>query len=365
MASRRRAALVTLVALGTAAALAAPATSTASAGRSQPGVKVLTTGLDDPFGLQKAVDHRGFVVAENSTGKVTRVFPDGGRRVILRDVPGVAGVAASPTRVFAVIGGPNEEGSPSGGKYGPSRVLRMTYDGKRPEVIANLLRYELKHNPDGQKQFVDGKPVDSLSNPFSMTWSKFGLFVADGGANDVLKVNPRTGKVTTFFVPRTVTSVPDCQKPDSNANPGTKGCDPVPTGVQVLGDSLYVSTLGAEAKGASRVYKLNARTGKVQRVWKDLTAATGVLALKDGTVFTSHVLHGAPTSEQPPPGFDPADVGWITRMRNGQRTHAKVTMPVGMVLKDGRLYSTSWSVGSFLGMQNAGQVVRVAQSAFK
>lgn len=366
MASRRRAALVTLVSLGTAAALAAPASSLAAAsGSGQSGVTVLTSGLDDPFGLQKAIDHRGFVVAENSTGKVTRVFPDGGRRVILRDVPGVAGVAASPKRVFAVIGGPNEEGSPSGGKYGPSRVIRMTYNGKGKKVIANLLHYELKHNPDGQVQFVDGKPVDALSNPFAMTWSRFGLFVADGGANDVLRINPRTGKVTTFFVPKTVTDVPDCQGPDANANPGTKGCDPVPTGVQVLRNSVYVSTLGAEAKGAGRVYKLNARTGKVQRVWKHLTAPTGVLAMRGGsTVYTSHVFHGAPAGP-PPPDFNPADVGWITRIQHGQRTHAQVTMPVGLVAKDGKLYSTAWSVGSFLGMQNAGQVVKVAPRAFK
>ena len=365
MTSRRRAALVSVLALGTAAALASTApTSAAPASHRAGGVTVLTKGLDDPFGLQKAIDHRGFVVAENSSGKVTRVFPDGGRRVILRDIPGVAGVAASPKHVFAVIGGPNEEGSPSGGKYGPSRVLRMSYDGKGVKVIANLLSYEMKHNPDGQVQFVDGKPVDALSNPFAMTWSKYGLFVADGGANDVLRVNPATGKVSTFFVPPTVKDVPDCKGEDANANPGTKGCDPVPTGVAVVGKSLYVSTLGAEAKGAGRVYKLNARTGKVQRVIRSLTAPTGVAARPDGTVFTSHVFHGAPAGP-PPPDFDPADVGWITRIKAGKRTHAKVTMPTGLVIKDGALYSSAWSVASFLGMKNAGQVVKVAPRAFK
>lgn len=366
MTSRRRAALVSVLALGTAASLASVSPTSAAAGASQrSGVTVLTTGLDDPFGLQKAIDHRGFVVAENSSGKVTRVFPDGGRRVILRDVPGVAGVAGSPTRVFAVTGGPNEEGSPSGGKYGPSRVLRMTYDGKGVKVIANLLAYELKHNPDRQKQFVDGKPVDALSNPFAMTWSRYGLFVADGGANDVLRINPATGKVSTFFVPPTITSVPDCQREDANSNPGTKGCDPVPTGVAVVGRSVYVSTLGAFAKGAGRVYKLDARTGKVQRVIKNLTAPTGVAARTDGTVFTSHVLHGAPDGP-PPPDFNPADIGRITRFKDGRRTYAEVTMPTGLVIKDGALYSTAWSVAqSFMQMKNAGQVVKVAPSAFQ
>ena len=365
MTSRTRATVVAALALGTAGALAvAPATS--AVGKTSPGGRgtVIAGGLDDPFGLQAARDHRGLIVAENA-GKVTRIFMDGRKRTILSGVPGVAGVAGGPRRVFAVIGGPNEEGAPSGGKYGPSRVIRMTYNGKGKEVIANLLRYELKHNPDGQKQFnAQGEPYDSLSNPFAMTWSRFGLFVADGGANDVLKVNPRTGRVTTFFVPPTITNEEACKGPDANANPGTKGCDPVPTGVQVIGNSVYVSTLGAEAPKAGRIYKLDARTGKVQNKWTNLTAPTGVAVRRDGTIFFSQVLHGAPAGP-PGPGFDPADVGRIVRIRDGHRTTAPVTMPTGLLLKDGKLYASSWSIASFLGMQDAGRVVRVDPGDFR
>ena len=363
MVSRSTATLVSAVALGTAAALvAAPSTATASAARDGGHGVTIARGLDDPFGLSRAIDHRGFVVAENA-GKVTRIVA-GRKHTILQGAPGLAGVAGGPKRVFAVIGGPNEEGAPSGGRFGPSRVIRMNYDGSGKKVIANLLRYELKHNPDGQVQFVKGKPVDSLSNPFAMTWSRFGLFVADGGANDVLKVNPATGKVSTFFVPPTVKNVPACKGPDANANPGTKGCDPVPTGVQVLGNSLWVSTLGAEAPNAGRIYKLDARTGKVKGVWTNLTAPTGVAVRRDGTIYFSQVLHGAPAGD-PGPGFDPADVGRIGRIRDGHRTYAPVTMPTGLVLRDGKLFASSWSIASFLGMQHAGQVVRVPDSLFR
>lgn len=363
MQSRRRAAVASLAALGTAITLvgAAP-TSIAAPAESR--VAVVARGLDMPFGLQKVPGHRGFVVAESESGDVTRVFPGGRKRVVLAGAPGVAGVAASPTKLFAVIGGPNEEGSPSGGKYGPSRVLRMNHDGSRVKVIANLLRYELKHNPDRQVQFVDGQPVDALSNPFAMTWSRYGLFVADGGANDILRINPRTGKVSTFFVPPNVRNVPACKGPKANANPGARGCDSVPTGVQVVGKSVYVSTLGADAPGAGRIYKLAARTGKVQKVWSGLTSPTGVAARLDGTVFVSQVFHGAPTGP-PPAGFTPADIGRITRIKHGKRAHAQVTMPIGLVLKDGRLYSTAWSVAPFFGMEHAGQVVGVKGTAFK
>jgi hypothetical protein len=362
MVSRRYAALVSLLALGTAATVAAvPSVSTAAGSG---GVSVVTKGLDMPFGLQKAIAHRGLVVAESESGEVTRVRLNGRKRAILTGVPGVAGVAASPHRVFAVIGGPNEEGAPSGGQYGPSRVLRMNYRGGHVKVIANLLRYERLHNPDGQVQFVNGQPPDALSNPFAMTWSRFGLFIADGGANDVLRVNPRTGKISTFFVPPTVKNVPACQGPDANANPGTRGCDPVPTGVQVLGGSVYVSTLGAEAPGAGRIYKLNARTGKVQRVWRGFTAPTGVAVRRDGTIYFSEVLYGAPAGE-PGPGFDPSSIGRITRIHNAHVTHAQVTMPTGLVLKNGHLYASAWSIASFLGIQHAGQVVRVRERAFR
>ncbi|CAN5569616.1 hypothetical protein BH10ACT10_BH10ACT10_19420 [soil metagenome] len=363
MDSRRTAAgLVSLVtALGvTGAVTTAPARS---AERKAPSATVVTKKLDGPFGLQKAVGHRGFVVAENESGQVTRVLKDGRKRAILNGAPGVAGVAANANRVFAVIGGPNEEGAPSGGKYGPSRVLRMDYKGGHKKVLANLLKYELAHNPDGQVQFVDGKPVDALSNPFSMTMSPWGLLVADGGANDVLKVNPRTGRVSTFFAPPTVKDVKACQGPDANANPGTVGCDPVPTGVDVVRGKVDVSTLGAEAPGAGRVYKLN-RKGRVLRVWKGLTAPTGVAVRRDGTIYVSQVLEGAPPG-QPGPGFDPSTVGQITRIDGSRRTEAQVTMPTGLDLKNGDLYASAWSIGSFVGLRHVGQVVKVRERAFR
>ena len=227
------------------------------------------------------------------------------------------------------------------------------------------MRFELRKNPDGQKQFDENKePYDTLSNPFAMTKFWGGLLVADGGGNDVLLVNPYTGHVRTFFVPPTVKDVPACLEPGMQANPGTVGCDPVPTGVAYSHGSVYVSTLGAEVPGAGRVYKLNAWTGKVQRVWKGLTAPTGVAVGRHGTVYVSEVFHGAPEGE-PGPGFDPSTVGQIIKIApSGKRTYAQVTMPTGLLFKGGHLYSTAWSVASFLGIPDAGQIVKVKAGAF-
>jgi hypothetical protein len=360
--ARGTAAVVAALGVVGAAAAVTPATA-AGGGHRRPAVHVITKGLDGPFGLRATKGGR-FLVAENVSGQVTRIDRRGGQHVVIDKAPGVAGVTSGRARVYAVLGGPNESGQTPAGDYKPTSVLRTDYHGGHVRVLANLERYELQHNPDGQVQFNDSHvPYDALSNPFSMTRSRFGLLVADGGANDVLRINPRTGHVTTFFVPRTVRDVKACLAPTAQANPGTTGCDPVPTGVTVSRGSVYVSTLGAEVPKAGRVYKLDERTGRVQRVWKRLTAPTGVAVSPSGTVFVSEVLHGAPQG-QPGPDFDPATVGRITRIRHGMRDHAQVTMPTGLAYRNGHLYASAWSVASFLGIQHAGQVVRVNPRAF-
>ena len=335
--------------------------ATASEHRS-PVIRVITRHLDGPFGLVATAGGR-YLVAENVSGQVTLVRPNGSQRVLMRGANAVAGVAVGPRHVFAVLGGPDETGQAPAGKYPTSSLLRSDRGGRHVKVLADLAQYELDHNPDGQVQLVNGKPVDALSNPFSMLRTTGGLLVADGGANDVLRVDVSTGRVSTFFVPPTVTDVAACLSPKAQSNPGTVGCDPVPTGVAAAGGSVYVSTLGAEVPGAGKVYKLNARTGRVQRVWNGLTAPTGIAVRSDGTIYVSEVLHGAPAGN-PPAGFNPASVGRLTRIKHGRITHTHVTMPTGLSLRHGRLYASAWSIASFLGIQHVGRVVRVRPSSF-
>jgi outer membrane protein assembly factor BamB len=133
--------------------------------------------------------------------------------------------------------------------------------------------------------------------------------------------------------------------------------------VDVRGNSVYVSTLGAERPGAARIYKLNARTGRVQHVWKHFSGLTGIAVARDGTIYVSQVFHGAPEGD-PGPGFDPSTVGQITRIRDGKRTNAQVTMPTGLEIKNGKLYASTWSVASFLGINHAGKIEQIRQSAF-
>jgi hypothetical protein len=58
-------------------------------------------------------------------------------------------------------------------------------------------------------------------------------------------------------------------------------------------------------------------------------------------------------------------VGRITRIEDGDITHAKVTMPTGPEYLGGRLYASSWSIAGFFGIQHAGKLVQVNPSAFQ
>jgi hypothetical protein len=230
----------------------------------------------------------------------------------------------------------------------------------------DLEAYELLHNPDGQVQFLpDGTQPDSLSNPFSVLVQPGRVLVADAGANDVLSIDRETGEISTFFVPPVVgKEVEACAEAPNNG--GTFGCDPVPTGLAEGSNGLiYVSTLGAEVPGAGRVFVLTPE-GKRIGVIEGLDSPTGVEVSGHGTVYVSNVLEGAPEGQgPPPPGFDPTTVGEVTRIAPDlSRSTAQVTMPTGLLIEDGKLYASAWSIASFLGLQDRGEIVRIDRGAF-
>lgn len=353
-----------VVAVAAVLGAGAPIAKAEGGGQAKPPVKVVTSKLEGPFGLAAGTDR--LFVAENGDGKITRVNPVTGHKTrVARGLKNPAGVDRVGQVLAIVTGG---EDVPDASTKGDA-TLFVKARGEARERLANLERYELNHNPDGQTQFdpKSGEPLDALSNPFAVLGRRGTgfVFVADAGANAVLSVS-KSGKVRTFFVPPLVTTG-DCKGAPNNHRKDPKGCDPVPTGLAYgPGGKLYVSTLSAEAEGQGRVYKLNSRTGKVVNVIGGFTAPTGVAVGPHGAVYVSELLHNAPESDPPPPGFDPSKVGRIVRVApNGTRTYAAVTMPIGLVWHDGGLYSTAWSVaGLFLGIPDAGQVVKVRQSAF-
>jgi DNA-binding beta-propeller fold protein YncE len=396
------------VAAAVLAMVASPAVASAGGGhddrdggRNRGGdeVRTVATGLEGPRGLD-TYEHGKLVVAESGTGEagageVSWVDPKRDRvRTLLDDLTNPQGVAYHRGKLYVALGEPFEPPGPppeeaaaataargSGGDEDCADTVPRTEGqalivaSERGRVLEryDLLEYELRNNPDGQQQFdtvegVECTSVDTLSNPFAVHVDSHRILVADAGANAVLAIDRKRGKISTFFVPPVVSpdEVGPCGEVDAQANPGVVGCDPVPTGVTVGKNGLiYVSTLGAEAPGASRVYVLD-RKGKVLEVIRDLTGVTGVAVDRDGNVYASELLEGLPEGE-PGPDFDPSTVGRIVKIeKDGDREYAQVTMPTGLLIADGKLYASAWSVaGLFLGIPEAGEIVTVPRGAFE
>ena len=365
---RRSRGVAVLVAVGAAVVVlpAVPAGATGGHGHDRP-VTTVATGLDGPRQLN---DYRGsrLVVAESGSGEVSSVSMRTGEVVtLLSGLVSPQGVDHDRGRLYVATGeaGPPAEGTEPGAPTPGATSLVVAEPGGSVLRTIDLLAYELEANPDGQLQFgPDGAPADTLSNPYAvLAGAGRRVLVADAGANAVLSVDRYSGEVSTFFVPPVVTDVPGCEAAPNN--PGTVGCDPVPTGItQGPHGRVYVSTLGAEVPGAGRVYVLSPR-GQVEHVIEGLTSPTGLAVDGNGNVYVSNVGEGAPEGS-PTPDFDPATIGEVTRIdRRGERTVAQVPMPTGLQTRDGVLFAAAWSVAEFLGLPaDAGELVRVDRRAF-
>jgi hypothetical protein len=381
---------VTAILAVTACAMAMTAVpagaSDADTGHGNPDpIKVIATGLNDPF--QVSTGYLGtLLVTESFAGQITAVDVRSGRtKPLITNVPAASGASLIDGKIAIVTGageGPPEDAAesaltPASAKHQPPAgepifaSLLVGWPFHAPRQLANLEQYELEHNPDGQVQFdpVTGAPLDALSNPFSVIADRnprgFAL-VADGGANDVLAVNAK-GKVTTFFVPPQINTGGCAGQPNNDAE--HTGCDQVPTGL-AYGPSnrLYVTTENSLVPGEGRVYVVDAaRTKDIKKVLTGFTSPTGVAVDNRGNVYVAELLEGAPPEgQEPPPGFNPSEVGQIVKVApNGTRSYAQVTMPNGLLYSGGKLYATAWSVANqFFGSPNAGQVVQVNDSAF-
>ena len=224
--------------------------------------------------------------------------------------------------------------------------------GKAPTRLASALANELRNNPDGQIQFgPDGKPMDSVSNIFCLIKDRSGkglVLVADGGGTAVLRVD-RKGKVSNFFIPPVIKTGASAGVPNNDPVPGT-GCDAVPTGLaHGPRNTLYVCTvrLHADQRGSGRGPGEHA--GRLLRHGEagDLRAGRAHRCrgrLGGGNVYLSELQENAPEGD-PPPGVDPSPVGRIVQITpNGRKTSAHVTMPAGLLIDNGVLYASAWSI---------------------
>lgn len=358
---RNRVALVAATALtcGALGGLPATAESPKAAAETPATVKVVAKNLNDPRQLSEKGDY--FYVAESGLNQIARVTKVGGaRKTVLTHVPNAQGVVYTGGKLYAASGA----SGPGGQEVAGSRRIVSAKPGGKPKLFADLLKYELKYDPDNQIQQT-GPDADTLSNPYFVIRSKSNkgyLLAADAGANDVLAISKK-GKISNFFVPQAITTG-DCAKAEQNSDAGPS-CDPVPTGLAYGPHSqLYVSGLSSETPGEGRVYVLD-KNGKLLKTLTGFSSPTGVAVAPDGTIYVSEALAGAPEGA-PPPNFNFDSVGQIVKVApDSTRTYAQVSQPTGLLYSHGKLYASARSLyGAFLQQPNQGQVVSVDPSSF-
>ncbi|HVL98946.1 MAG TPA: ScyD/ScyE family protein [Egibacteraceae bacterium] len=316
----------------------------------------LVGGLVAPLGLAIGNDGTVYVV-EAFAGRITTVDKKGRRDVLLQTEEGLAGIDAGGKgqTVFTTTVFP-EDGAPAN-----TTLSRVTPQGKT-RTLASLQAYEEAHNPDrGNEYGFVGAPADCLaqlppflqpysgiveSNPYAVAIVPGGYLVADAAANAILKV-ARNGRVTTVAVLPPIPQVideaaaaalsemigeaiddPDYQVPGCVVG-RTYFAEAVPTDVEVGPDGhYYVSTLPGfpELPGAGSVWRINSRTGAVERVASGFTGAVDLAVGRDGVIYVAELFGGR-----------------ISAFRNGVvSTLVELQTPGAVEIgRDGRLYATT------------------------
>lgn len=293
------------------------------------GVETIATGFAGPTHV--AVAPNGDVlVADGFLGSVHRVDAQTRQVTELASMPAFTpGIEVRGQAVYFTASTEPEQGNPQGS----TALMRVTPGGQVSQV-ADLLAWELAHNPDGQPQ----NDQDAVSNPYGVLALPGRVIVADAAANDLVEIRADGTMRTLTVFP--VSRAGDCATAENNGVPNG-GCDPVPTDLALGPDGfLYVSGLGAEVEGF--VWKVNAWTGEIVDTMGGLPPLTGVAVADDGTVFAASLF-----------------TGQVFRFGQGGVTTASVPGPAGLDWADGVLYAGSLDFGG-----GPGSVLAIRPAAF-
>lgn len=313
----------TLAAAVAAAAMAVTLTSgPAQAHRSpQPpkppvtNVKTVATGLASPLKVAFG-PHGSYVVAESFAGQLTRISKTGKKTnlytAIGHEIAG-ASTGNGKTYFFDNDPGNNPEGPPT--ELLPALLKSIDHRGNA-RTLADLSKYEGKHNPDGKTVYgvryaskaclVQAPYMRSMgelySHPYSSTPSRSGVYVGDAGANVILHVNKR-GKTSLVkkLAPERVKLTPaviagldemGMKVPDCMAGLNYYA-QPVPTDIEVKGSWLYYTVLpGAPGESASvgKAYRMHLRSGRTETLATGLSGPTGIAVSDRGTVYVGQLF---------------------------------------------------------------------------
>lgn len=351
----RRRTTLALLGCATVAASVLAVSTPASAHGSWPPVRpgtpaVVAEGLVSPLSL--AVDGKGnSYISQNFAGLVSKISR-GGTVSPLASAPGLETSAVSyrnGTVYYSQLAFDHS-----------SAVLMALPKGGTPRQVGDIAAYEATANPDSKNTYgfvglpqacLDQIPADALApgkytgivdtHPYASLAVRSGVYIADAGANAILKVG-YNGKVSTVAVlppsaPVTVTAAlatlagfPDCVV-------GYKyRFEPVPTDVEVGPDGyLYVTSLpgGPEdpslgARGV--VYRVSPWSGKTKVVATGFVGATGLAVSNRGTIYVAELFGGADGS------------GQVSVAKNGvAKKFVSLPAPAAIEISGSKLYATT------------------------
>lgn len=246
------------------------------------------------------------------TAQIVKVSPEGTQEVVAMlpsiftgaDTVGGARLALLDGVLYATSG--QGIGDPTVAAPENAGAVVKIVDGEVVEV-ANLWDFERAENPD--PALFDSHPYGLTAGPDGM------LYVADAGANDLLKIDPATGEVSLVAVFDPIPGV--FPRPDLG---GELLTDAVPTGVVVNEDgSAYVSYLSGApfVPGSSKVVMVSP-DGEVSDYATGLTMLTDLRRGPDGQLYA--VQFGIFTDQGPTP-----DSGAIVRVAEGEGSEPVIT----------------------------------------
>lgn len=327
----------------------------------QGGGTTLADGFNTPQGVLVAPDGTVWVIDAGVGGDTEILFfnPDSGEeetatlgesaRIIQITADGTQTVVANLTSVlvgmealggarlallddtlYATNGGWIESSAESPAAADIAVVAKI--EGDEVAIVANTWDTEAADNPDG---FI------KESHPYGITAGPDGnLWVADAGANTLLKIDPNSGEIEVVAVFEGVASpLPNPARGDAMES------DPVPTAVAFDVDGeMYVSFLPGFPflPGSAKVVKVS-QSGQVSDYATGLTMVTDLRTGPDGELYAVQI--GQFTEQGPVPNS-----GAIVRVKEGDASEvvaSGLSFPTSVDFNpDGDAYVTTNGIGA-------------------
>ncbi len=348
----------------------APAASADRNSTKPPATSTRADGLLSPLSL--AAGPHGLFVTQNFAGHLNKVRPLSDPKALYSSGgPEVGSVSLYKDTVYFSEGGGGVDGQPN------MQWITSLEGGRQaaPKKIADVAAYEATRNPDGRvtygfrdvrdRQCLDRIPAGIPakytgqidSHAYATAANKHYIYVADAGANAILKVDKRSKRVSTVAVlPATsfrVTAV-------LAAGMGLPGCvvgeryylEPVPTDVEFGRHGwLYVTSLPGSPDDGSlgalgRVFKVHSETGKVVQLASGFSGATNLAVSSRGDIYVAEMFGNK--------------ISVVEKGRHKARTFLEAATPGALEIHDNRLYATTHALPDFSAQaMPAGKLIKI------